>query len=233
MDAQVQAKLLELAPYGAAWTAAFFVARFALFPKRSADFGNRVVSIVHALAAIALAVPALDWAAPMASVGQRNTAAQVRRAPAGRGGARRRNPDANAMPRTAAQARCMEVSLAYFIYDLLCCLFIDLDPVSLAHHVCTIAGLAVGVFQGKARGARRGGRSGPGCRARAATDARRTAAVSRDADAQCGTELVGCLMLMEVSNPSMHLNQLLKELGKSSSALATANQARRARGATC
>ena len=45
----------------------------------------------------------------------------------------------------------MEVSLAYFVYDLLCCLFIELDLVSLAHHVCTIAGLAVGVFQGKAR----------------------------------------------------------------------------------
>jgi hypothetical protein len=45
----------------------------------------------------------------------------------------------------------MEVSLAYFVYDLLCCLFIELDAVSLAHHVCTIAGLAVGVFQGKAR----------------------------------------------------------------------------------
>jgi hypothetical protein len=31
---------------------------------------------------------------------------------------------------------------------------------------------------------------------------------------------------MEVSNPSMHLNQLLKELGQSSSGLAVANQAR-------
>jgi hypothetical protein len=48
----------------------------------------------------------------------------------------------------------MEVSLAYFVYDLLCCLFIELDPVSLVHHVCTIAGLAVGVFQGKARRSR-------------------------------------------------------------------------------
>jgi hypothetical protein len=48
---------------------------------------------------------------------------------------------------------------------------------------------------------------------------------------QCGTELVGCLLLMEVSNPSMHLNQLLTELGQSSSGLAVANQARgRARG---
>jgi hypothetical protein len=37
---------------------------------------------------------------------------------------------------------------------------------------------------------------------------------------------VGCLLLMEVSNPSMHLNQLLKELGKSDSTLATVNQAR-------
>ena len=73
-------KLKELAPYGAAWTGAYLVARFVLFPKRSADFGNRVVSIVHALAAIALAVPALDWAAPMATVGQRNTAAQARAA---------------------------------------------------------------------------------------------------------------------------------------------------------
>ena len=127
----------------------------------------------------------------------------------------------------------MEVSLAYFTNDLLCCLFIDLDPVSLAHHVCTIAGLAVGVFQGKARGARRTWRSACECHARDATNACRPAAVSRFANEQCGTELVGCLMLMEVSNPSMHLNQLLKELGKSSSALATANQARRARGATC
>jgi hypothetical protein len=41
---------------------------------------------------------------------------------------------------------------------------------------------------------------------------------------QCGTELVACLLLMEVSNPSMHLNQLLKELGRASTTLATANQ---------
>jgi hypothetical protein len=32
---------------------------------------------------------------------------------------------------------------------------------------------------------------------------------------------------MEVSNPSMHLNQLLKEAGQQDSALAVANQARR------
>jgi hypothetical protein len=92
MDPKHVAKLVELAPIGAAWTAVFLVARFALFPKRSADFGNRVVSILHALAAIALAVPALDWAAPMASVGQRNTAAQARRAASRRAGLRGRRP---------------------------------------------------------------------------------------------------------------------------------------------
>ena len=68
-----------LAPYIGAWTALFFFVRFGLFPKRSADFGNRVVSIVHALAAIALAVPAVDWANPLGGVGQANTEAQVRR----------------------------------------------------------------------------------------------------------------------------------------------------------
>lgn len=29
---------------------------------------------------------------------------------------------------------------------------------------------------------------------------------------QCGTELVACLMLMELSNPFMHARELLKEL---------------------
>ncbi len=35
---------------------------------------------------------------------------------------------------------------------------------------------------------------------------------------------MGCLLLMEISNPSMHLNQLLKEAGRSDSGLAVANQ---------
>jgi hypothetical protein len=39
-----------------------------VFPKRSADFSNRVVSIAHALLAIALAAPALDWAQPRRGV---------------------------------------------------------------------------------------------------------------------------------------------------------------------
>ena len=58
-----------------AWTVVFLVVRFLLCPRRSADFGNRVVSIAHALAAIALAIPALE---PLSTVGMANTAAQAR-----------------------------------------------------------------------------------------------------------------------------------------------------------
>lgn len=45
----------------------------------------------------------------------------------------------------------MEISLAYFVYDFLVCLVIDPEPVGVVHHLCTIAGLAVGVLDGKAR----------------------------------------------------------------------------------
>lgn len=70
-----------LAPFIAAWTSLYLLARFVLFRQRSADFANRVVSVVHALAAILLAVPALDWSAPLGRVGLANTAAQARAPP--------------------------------------------------------------------------------------------------------------------------------------------------------
>jgi hypothetical protein len=38
-----------------------------------------------------------------------------------------------------------------------------------------------------------------------------------------GPELVGCLFLMEVSNPSLHARFLLRELGMKESVLATVN----------
>ena len=156
------ALFIALLPAALCWTAAYAFCRLAL-RSRSPDFSNRVVSIAHAVLATALAVPSLDWARPLATVGQANT---------------------------AAQTLCMRVSLAYFLYDTLCCFFIDFDPMGLAHHLCTIAGLLVGVRDGR-----------------------------------CGTELVACLLLMEVSNPSMHLNQLLKELKRGDTRLAAANQA--------
>jgi hypothetical protein len=48
----------------------------------------------------------------------------------------------------------MVVSLAYFLYDFACCLVIDPEPVGILHHLCTTAGLVVGVAHGKARSLR-------------------------------------------------------------------------------
>ena len=46
----------------------------------------------------------------------------------------------------------MTVSLAYFLYDLVCCLVIDpRDVVGTMHHLCTMAGFVVGLGQSKAR----------------------------------------------------------------------------------
>ena len=42
----------------------------------------------------------------------------------------------------------MNISLGYFTYDMLCCLYIDLDFANVAHHLCTMLGLAVGVCNG-------------------------------------------------------------------------------------
>lgn len=42
----------------------------------------------------------------------------------------------------------MNLSLGYFTYDMLCCLYIDLDFANVVHHLCTMLGLAVGVCNG-------------------------------------------------------------------------------------
>lgn len=46
------------------------------------------------------------------------------------------------------QRFAMNLSLGYFTYDMLCCLYISLDVADLAHHLCTMLGLAVGVCNG-------------------------------------------------------------------------------------
>ena len=45
----------------------------------------------------------------------------------------------------------MNVSLGYFAYDMLCCLYINWDFANVAHHLCTMLGLAVGVCNGVVR----------------------------------------------------------------------------------
>ena len=43
----------------------------------------------------------------------------------------------------------LTISLSYFVYDTLCCLLIEADLASFIHHVCSILGISVGVFQAK------------------------------------------------------------------------------------
>ena len=64
--------------YIAAWTALFFVSRFVLFRRFSADFANRVVSIIHALLAIVLSWGAVNWSDPLGNVGGPNSPEQVK-----------------------------------------------------------------------------------------------------------------------------------------------------------
>ena len=142
------------------WTALFFVCRHVLFRSKTADFSNRFVSIVHALVAIYLSYQSIDFSRMFDRVGEKNT---------------------------NAETFCMAMSLSYFVYDCLYCVFaFEFDAV--VHHVFTIGGLASGVVQKKS-----------------------------------GCELVGCLFLMEVSNPSLHLRSLLRELKMKDAPLATFN----------
>jgi|TARA_B100001142_G_scaffold309062_1_gene341193 hypothetical protein len=144
------------------WGLMFLLFRVGVFRKYSADFSNRVVSIIHAIVAVYYAYLTFTngWAGMFDDIGGANT---------------------------PAQALCMAISLSYFVYDLIYCAVVG-ELESVFHHMFTIGGLASGVFEGKS-----------------------------------GSELVACLFLMEVSNPSLHLRTVLAEMGLKNSALASMN----------
>lgn len=158
-----QPVMAQVVGSGIAFTGAFLVARFVIFPTRSFDFANRSISIVHSLVALFFTARALDLTDPLARVG--------------------------GQPTNDKEIVALAVSLGYFTYDTICCMCDSLDVVGNLHHVATIAGLVVGVFS-----------------------------------ETCGAELVGCLFLMEVSTPFMHLRCLFRELGMKDSSLASINQ---------
>ena len=60
------------------WSALFFVCRFVLFRGKSADFANRIVSLIHALVAIVLSCRAVNWNDPLGNVGGPNSPEQAR-----------------------------------------------------------------------------------------------------------------------------------------------------------
>lgn len=101
------------------WTSAFLLTR-KIFPKRSFDFCNRIVSTIHAVFAVVLSSMSVqDWRCPVCPLASNSSPLQM---------------------------RALGVTLAYLIYDLVCCLFdktIKID--NSVHHLVSIVGIGAGL----------------------------------------------------------------------------------------
>ena len=67
----------QLCAFCVTWAALFLAVRY-VYPNRSADFSNRVVSLVHAAVVIPLAVYTLRGRQPLLEFGQPTRAEEVR-----------------------------------------------------------------------------------------------------------------------------------------------------------
>ncbi len=134
----------------AAWSAVFVLINGVLLRRRSVGFNNRAVSFLHALVALLLCPAALDWHHPFSGFGQKTTAYQVLATVTSQPQSSRSRFSGILLLtfRLVMQRFIMNLSLGYFTYDMLCCLYIKLDLADLAHHLCTMLGLAVGVCNG-------------------------------------------------------------------------------------
>ncbi|XP_022769062.1 transmembrane protein 136-like isoform X2 [Durio zibethinus] len=101
------------------WTTAFLLIR-KIFSKRSFKFCNRIVSTIHAVMAVILASLSVeDWSCPICPL---------------------------ASDSSPKQRQTLAVTVAYLIYDLICCLFderFSLD--NTIHHLVSIVGLGAGL----------------------------------------------------------------------------------------
>ena len=113
----------EMTGWTVGWFLLFAVIRLGFFRKYSADFSNRVVSIIHAVVAIYYSYLCFEngFAGMFNNVGG---------------------------PNTEPQQLCMAVSLSYFVYDLVYC-SVSGELESVLHHFFTVGGLASGVLHGK------------------------------------------------------------------------------------
>ncbi|XWS14536.1 hypothetical protein CRYUN_Cryun35bG0018200 [Craigia yunnanensis] len=97
------------------WTTAFLLIRKTFF-ESSFEFCNRIVSTIHAtLAVILVSLSVEDWSCPVCPLAS------------------------NSSPK---QRQALAVTVAYLIYDLICCLFderVSLD--NTVHHLVSIVGL--------------------------------------------------------------------------------------------
>lgn len=110
----------QLVALVAAWSAIFIIFRFLIFKRLSATFSNVAVSCLHAMTALSMCSLAIDWHHPLSNYGAVTSSAQL---------------------------KMLTVSLGYFVYDSIACELIEHDLPNLLHHIATILGLCVGVFQ--------------------------------------------------------------------------------------
>lgn len=101
------------------WTTMFILIR-KMFPDRSFDFCNRIVSTIHALVGVCLAsLSVQDWRCPVCPLASKSSPWQM---------------------------KTLAVSMSYMIYDLICCLFdkrMNLD--NSVHHIVSIVGIGAGL----------------------------------------------------------------------------------------
>ncbi|XP_073051525.1 uncharacterized protein [Primulina eburnea] len=104
---------------GISWTLLFLLAR-KVFPRRSFDFSNRIVSTVHACLAVILASSSVqDWRCPVCPLASKSS------------------------PR---QMQTLAVTVGYMLYDLVCCHFdknVKID--NTVHHLVSIVGIWSGL----------------------------------------------------------------------------------------
>ncbi|KAI3897485.1 hypothetical protein MKW92_032833 [Papaver armeniacum] len=112
--------IVRLVVYGViSWTALFISVR-KMFPKKSFSFCNRVVSTIHASLGVILAsLSVQNWSCPICPMS----------------------------PSSPFQMQTLAVTLAYMIYDLVCCFFgpdhFNID--NAVHHLVSIIGLVAGL----------------------------------------------------------------------------------------
>ncbi|KAK6792955.1 hypothetical protein RDI58_012036 [Solanum bulbocastanum] len=112
--------ILNLIVFGViSWTTLFLFTR-KLFPNRSFDFCNRLVSTIHAILAVTLSLISIqDWNRPLYPLASRSSHKQM---------------------------RALAVTVGYLIYDFVCCLFdkqVKID--NLIHHLVSVVGLGAGL----------------------------------------------------------------------------------------
>ncbi|XP_015071785.1 transmembrane protein 136 [Solanum pennellii] len=112
--------ILNLIVFGViSWTTLFLLTR-KLFPNRSFDFCNRLVSTIHAILAVILSsISVQDWNCPLCPLASRSSHKQM---------------------------RALAVTVGYLIYDFVCCLFdkqVKID--NSIHHLVSVVGLGAGL----------------------------------------------------------------------------------------